>query len=167
MLIRKATLDDAEAINNIYNQGVAAGQTADIAPITIAQRITWLENHNEHTHPVFVAETDGRVVGWLSFSPYRPGRMALRYAAEISYYLDQAWQRQGIGSRLIAFALQVAPQFGFKHLIGIILDNNLPSISLLARAGFSKWAHLPNIAEFDDVICGHIYYGITLAEPTS
>ena len=30
----------------------------------------------------------------------------------------------------------------------------------MEKFGFELWGHLPNIADFDGIECGHVYYGI-------
>ncbi len=79
--------------------------------------------------------------------------------AEISYYVDENHQHQGIGKQLIAHALQEAPKCGLHNLFAILLDINQVSIALLEKNDFTLWGHLPDIAEFPDGICGQFIYG--------
>jgi L-amino acid N-acyltransferase YncA len=160
MKIRKAEAKDLNAINEIYNQAIAIKATADLEPISIQSRQKWFKDHNPDSYPVFVAEENGNVIGWLSFSAYRCGRKALRHTAEISYYIHEQYRREGIGSQLIKFALEIAISLHFKTLFAIILENNTPSIKLLEKFRFERWGLLPDIAEFDDIVCGHVYMGI-------
>ncbi len=161
MDIRKATLDDLEAIRAIYNQAIAAGfQTVDILPVTMENRRAWFEAHPPEKYPIFVAEIDGQVVGYLSLSAYRPGRLAVRHTAEVSYYLHKDHQRQGIGSALLNYALEQCPTLEIKTLFAILLESNQASYKFLEKFGFEKWGHLPRIADFDGVEMGHFYYGL-------
>ena len=159
--IRKAKVQDLEDINSIYNQAVDAKfQTADIAYISIEDRKKWFTEHEVSNYPVYVAVIDNHVAGWLSFSPYRKGRKALRYTAEISYYIDKNYQRKGIGTKLINFAIETAPKLSFKNIFAIILEKNVASIKLLKKLSFEQWAFLPDVADFDGVECGHIFLGL-------
>jgi len=157
--IRKAIIADLPRLTAIYNQAIHARQTADTIPVTVMDRQSWFDNHQVTNYPLFVIEKAGVVCGYSTLSQYRGGRAALRYAVEISYYLDKAYQRQGLGSILLNHALITAKDLGFKHAFAILLDTNLPSIRLLEKFDFEKWGHLPNIAEIDGNICGHFYYG--------
>jgi L-amino acid N-acyltransferase YncA len=159
MFIRIATHKDLEAINNIYNQAVIGGQTADITPVSMESRIKWFEGHDERTHPVFVAEENNQIMGWLSFSAYRQGRMGLRHTAEISYYVDTSHRGKGVGSMLVEQALKVAPEYHFKTLFAVILENNNPSIKLVEKNGLEKWGFMPAVAEIKGETLGHLYYG--------
>ncbi|WP_118974725.1 GNAT family N-acetyltransferase [Taibaiella koreensis] len=158
--IRIARLSDLPRIVDIYNQAVLASfETGDTAITTVAQRQDWFRSHQAGRFPVYVCEADGVVAGWLSLSPYRAGRDAFRFTAEVSYYLDKDYRRRGIGSSLLQYALDAAAQLQFKTLFGIILDRNRPSIELLKKFGFVLWGHMPAVADFDGQPCGHVYYG--------
>ncbi len=160
MDIRIANANDIEKMRIIYNQAVLAGQkTADIVPVSFENRKTWLEAHSPEKYPVFVAENENMVVGYLSLSPYRPGRMAMRYTAEVSYYIHDKYHRRGIASQLLDHAIDLCPSLEIKNLFAILMDSNEASFKLLEKFGFEKWGHLPRIADFDGVEVGHFYYG--------
>jgi len=160
MKIRPATQSDLPAINEIYNQAVRKKYcTADLDEISMAERQQWFHLHNPKRYPVFVAEENDAVIGWLCYSAYRPGRRALKSSAEVSYYLHQDHLRKGIGSRLMEFALANASHYHFKNLFAILLERNTASIRLLEKFGFERWATLPNIAEIYGEKCSHVYYG--------
>jgi len=159
--VREATENDLAAIVKIYNQAIESGSaTADISPVTVESWKLWLEEHSADEYPVFVGVNLNTVVGWCSLSAYRPGRMALRHTAEISYYIDRDVQGKGVGSLLISHSIGQCPTLGIKTLFAIILDINEESAQILEKFDFSKWGHLPNIADFDGRECGHLYYGL-------
>jgi L-amino acid N-acyltransferase YncA len=158
---RIATDKDLPVIVEIYNQAIVLGSaTADISPITLESRKLWLQEHSADHYPVFVAINLDVVVGWCSLSAYRPGRMALRHTAEISYYIDKDTRGKGVGSFLISHAIERCSTLGIKTLFAIILDINIESTQILEKFGFSKWGHLPDVADFDGQECGHLYYGL-------
>lgn len=160
MLIRVAQVDDLPMIVDIYNQAIPSQQsTGDTQPLRVADRLAWFGEHLPDQHPIFVSEVGGRVVGWCSLSAYRPGRAALRFTREISYYIATAYQRQGIGTALIENALASCPVLQIKHLLAIVLEVNQASLKLLEKMGFEKWGYLPRVADFDGKEVGHLYYG--------
>ena len=78
-MIRVAKTGDLESIVGIYNQAIDAGfQTAYRERHTVAGRANWFAEHLDPGYPMFVYEQEGKVAGWLSISPYRQGRAALR-----------------------------------------------------------------------------------------
>jgi L-amino acid N-acyltransferase YncA len=158
--VRLAVADDLPRLVAIYNQAIASGgATADISPYTVASRRAWFEEHAPDSHPIFVFDGgDGTVTGYLSLSPYR-GRPALRRTAEVSYYVDYAHHGRGIGSALMAYAVAEAPRTGKKILLAIVLEGNAPSVHLLEKFSFVRWGFLPEVAELDGNMRGHLYYG--------
>lgn len=163
MKIRTARKDDLGQIVEIYNQAVEQKfATADLTPITVKDRIKWFEEHTSDKYPIYVAAMDNNVIGWYSISPYRPGRMALRYTAEVSYYIRREYRRMGVGSKLLEHAIAQSPQLEIKTLFALLLDVNRGSIQLLEKYGFEKWGCLPGIADFDGEECGHVIYGLRI-----
>jgi len=163
--IRVAKLPDLPRIVAIYNQAVPTRQsTANTFPWTVESRMPWFNEHEPDKHPIFVAEVDAQVVGWCSLSVYRPGRFALRFTAEISYYIENNFQRQGIGQTLIRHAIGICPTLNIKNIIAVIIDRNEPSKNLLEKLGFEQWAYLPRVLDFDGQEFGEYYYGIRVVD---
>lgn len=163
MKIRIARIEDLGALVEIYNQAIAVGQrTADLTPVSVEDRKAWFEAHPPDRHPLLVAEQDGVLLGYLTLSAYRPGRMALRHTAEVSYYVHFDHHRQGVASHLLRQAIELCPALQLKTLIAILIDSNQASLRLLEKFGFERWGHLPRVAEFDGVEFGHLYYGLRM-----
>ena len=158
--MRLAQLDDLSAIVDIYNQSIPSQQsTGDTQPLRVEDRRGWFEEHRPEAYPIFVAEVEGQVAGWCSLSAYRPGRAALRFTAEISYYIAPAYHRQGIGTSLVEHTLAACPALQIRHLFAIVLEGNQASLSLLEKMGFEQWGYLPRVADFDGKEVGHLYFG--------
>jgi L-amino acid N-acyltransferase YncA len=157
--IRLSLISDLPEIDDIYNQAIKIRATAHLHPLSKQERLDWFIQHDPKKYPVFVAEIDGKVAGWLSISPYRPGRMALRYTAEISYYVHEDHCRKGIGTKLMEHALKQAPQLNNRQIFAIVLEHNTASIRLLKNFGFLQWGFLPEVADFNGKKCGQFYYG--------
>lgn len=160
MRIRHATSDDLPALVTIYNQAVALrGATADLEPVDVDSRRDWFALHSPDDYPLWIAEIDGASVGWCSLSPWRPGRGALRGAAEISYYVADGNRGTGIGSALIRHAHAAAAELGFRILFALLLDVNRPSVALLEKFGYAEWGRLPGAVAIDGVVSDHLVYG--------
>jgi phosphinothricin acetyltransferase len=163
MNIRLSNLNDLEATVEIYNQAIVTHQsTADTNTFTVNERLEWFNDHQCNEYPLYVYEIDSKVVGYIYFTGYRPGRKAMKHTAEISYYIHNDYRQREIGSDMLAFALKVSNDLNFKNLIAIILSVNIGSIKLLSKFGFTKWGCLPDIAGFDGIECSHYYYGLKL-----
>jgi L-amino acid N-acyltransferase YncA len=163
-MIRHAMKNDLEAIVRIYNEAIPIQATADTEAIEVDSRLKWFDEHNETKYPILVYEIDGRIVGWISLSTYRSGRNALRYTAEVSYYIDNNYKRQGIGSKLLHYVIQNCSDYQIKTLYAIVLEHNTPSIKLLEKFHFAQWGKLHNVADFNGKECSHIYYGLRVKD---
>ena len=163
MCIRLATIEDLTAINGIYNQAVRQRFcTAHLVPVDLEYRRNWFSHHPPERYPVYVYQEDNGIVGWVFLGAYRDDREALAHVAELSYFVDQESRGRGIGSHLLQYALNVAPECGLKILVAILLDKNPASIKLLKKFGFSQWGSMPGIASIGDETADHLYYGLKL-----
>lgn len=163
MGIKLAEYKDLGALVEIYNQAIQTHRcTADMDTFSVEERISWFEEHQSLEYPIYVYEVDNRVVGYLYFTGYRPGRRAMRYTSEISYYIHNDYKGQGIGTKMMEFAIEKGKELNFKNLIAILLEWNIPSVRLLEKFGFEEWGYLPEIADFDGEECSHLYYGLKI-----
>lgn len=162
-MIRLASENDLNGIDDIYNQAVARSfMTAHSNPMNQKERTEWFENHPPEQYPVYVFEIDSEVVGWVSLSPYRPGREALDEVAEISLYVDFNYQGEGIGFDLVKHCMNRAKTLKKRVYFAIIIQGNRGSIRLMEKCGFEKWGYLPEVIHFNGEKRGHIYYGKVL-----
>ena len=160
--LRVARESDLPAIAAIYDEAVAEAATADTEAPSLEEQRAWYAAHAPDQHPVIVAEIEGEVAAWLSFSPHRPGRGAVAGAVEISYYVRRDRRRLGLARRLLADALERCPLLGFHTAFAILLADNAPSIALLREFGFAEWGRLPGVARFGGRRVDHLYMGIEL-----
>ena len=147
--IRLADRGDAEAINAIQNYYVVHSTATFLTdPLTLEQRLAWLENRSQ-AHPVVVAEIDGSVVGWGSLEVFR-SRPAYRHTAEFSIYVHQEWHRRGIGRAILADLVTRARALGHHALVGGCCSESTAVIALLEASGFSRVAHFREVGrKFD------------------
>jgi phosphinothricin acetyltransferase len=151
MIIRDAVEADLPAIIEIYNAIVPTRMvTAELEPTTVEARLPWFREHSPDEYPFWVAESDGRVIGWLDFKKFLP-RCAYRGTAEISVYVDEQFRRRGVGQRLLEEAVARSPSLGITALVGLIFGHNEPSLKLFQRFGFERWGFFPAVAQLDGV----------------
>jgi phosphinothricin acetyltransferase len=99
---------------------------------------SWFSCHASDKYPILVAENNESIVGYLTISAYRPGRMTLRHTAEVSYFIHFEHHSKGIASRLLQHAIDMCPSIQIKTLFAILVDSNQISIRLLEKYGFEK-----------------------------
>ena len=163
MNIRIASREDLPEIVDIFNQAIRSRNSCGFTEeVDLAERQAWFEGHDASKHPVYVALLEGRIVGYGSLSPYRPGREAMKKVAEVSFFLDFDHHSKGIGSSLLRYMIKDCNRLGIETLIAILLGTNEASIALLLKHGFKEWGRMPDIIDFGDRRCGHLYYGLRL-----
>ncbi|MGN0194590.1 MAG: GNAT family N-acetyltransferase [Pseudoramibacter sp.] len=141
---------DEPRILEVLNQSIVERKvTAQLTPATMAARRDWFAMHRDPRYPIFVADQDGEVLGWMAVTPYRGGREGFSKTCELSYYLDRKCRHRGIGSALMAHALETCRELGYRHVLLIIFEHNLPSQGLAKKFGFTVWGRFPNIVDID------------------
>jgi phosphinothricin acetyltransferase len=141
MDVRLATLDDAEAIRQIYNREVTGSTvTFDLVPRSLAEQRAWLAAH-AGAHPAIVAVNGGgdgdgeTVAGFGSLTPYRD-RPAYSTTVENSVYVHHDRRGQGVGRLLLEELVNLATQHGFHSMMARIVGGHEASIALHAACGF-------------------------------
>lgn len=152
MKIRDAFETDLPVIVEIYNQSIPGRMaTGDITPITVESRLNWYREHSPTSRPIWVLESDNRIIGWLSFQDFYYRRLAYHATAELSIYIAPEYHQKGVGKKLLETAIIRSPEFKIKTLLGFIFGHNYPSLGLFEKFGFSRWGYLPQIADLDGI----------------
>ena len=135
IVVRRAEVRDAAAIARIFDAPNAIAGTLQLpypSPDAWARRLAeWPE-----TDYVFVAELAGEVVGNLglhsvSKSPRR------RHAGTLGMAVRDDVQRRGVGSALLAAAIDVADNWiGYARLELTVYTDNAAAIALYRKFGF-------------------------------
>lgn len=129
--IRKARLDDAEAIADIHvtswkSTYVDLLDEKDLSNMTFENRkILWetklqVQKKNQCT---FVIHNEEKIAGFISGGPERTKRF--NYESEIyTIYLLPEYQKQGLGTRLLRVFAEEMKQQGHQSLLVWILKKN-------------------------------------------
>jgi phosphinothricin acetyltransferase len=152
MAIRHARPVDLPEIVAIYNASIPGRMaTADLAPVSVADRRQWFADFDPARRPIWVACDPGdRPIAWLSLRSFY-GRPAYDETVEVGLYTAPAAQRRGHGRALLAHALAYAPSLRITTLLAFTFAHNGPSLTLFRNAGFLDWGLLPGVAKLDGV----------------
>ena len=135
MLLRLATLEDAEAIRQIYNLEVTTSTaTFDLVPRSLEDQRAW-QAARSGAHAVVVATDGGEVRGFGSLSPWRD-RPAYATTVEDSVYVHRDHQGQGVGKAIVTELVATATSHGFHACMARIVGGHESSIALHASCGF-------------------------------
>jgi phosphinothricin acetyltransferase len=142
--IRLATVDDFDAITDIYNHYVRVSTTTyDDEPASANERRTQFTTRPA-IHPVTVAARDGVIVGFGALNPFR-ARNGYRFTVENSVYVRHDCHRQGIGSAILADQIERARALGLHAVVAVIDAEQSASVALHARHGFFEVGRMPQI----------------------
>jgi len=135
--LRPATPSDVAAIAQIYRPAVLSGTASfELEPPSEEEMLRRYRAITDAGYPYFVAELDGRIVGYAYAGAYR-GRPGYRFTVENSVYVAPEAQGKGVGRALLLEVIAACTAKGYRLMVAVIGDSaNFASISLHRRAGF-------------------------------
>jgi L-amino acid N-acyltransferase YncA len=135
--IRTASVDDAAAIAEIYNQGIDDRvATFETVLRSAEDQRAWLKAIAGR-YPAVVAQIDGEIIGWAGAGPYRD-RECYRGIGEFSMYVRRDWRGRGVGDLLVAALVIEAERLGLWKLLSRIFTFNEASRALCRKHGFRE-----------------------------
>jgi RimJ/RimL family protein N-acetyltransferase len=141
MLIYSACLKkDRSQVIEIINRVAAEGrflQTECYTPTPVWENL--LENGADEGkgYLLVVIKDREKLVGFGRLSPDDLGG---RCTGNIGIVLLPGYRYKGIGTSLLEFIVNIAPQFGYENLTAYILFDNLVSLRLFSGRGFTRFS---------------------------
>ncbi len=139
MNIREATEADADAISDIIEPIVRAGESYALPrDWSRAQLIAyWFDA----AHVVFVAEDDG-IVGTYFIQPNQRGGGA--HVANCGYATHAAAMGRGIARQMCLHSLVVAAELGYRAMqFNFVVASNVRAVKLWSDLGFAVIGRIP------------------------
>jgi len=143
---RPASLEDAERIAQIYNEGIEDRVgTFETRLRTAADVRAWFDGR----HPVVVVDTDDAgVIAFASTSTYRP-RECYAGIAEFSVYVARHGRGRGAGTVAMRALIDAARDAGYWKLVSRIFIENTASRKLMVAMGFREVGIYEKHAQLD------------------
>jgi L-amino acid N-acyltransferase YncA len=101
------------------------------------------------THPRFVAEQAGRVIGFAALVPHHE-REAYRPTVELLVCVDARCEGRGVGRALVGALLESGRRAGFHVVLALPLAHDLRARRLLAALGFTELGALSQACAIGD-----------------
>ena len=136
--VRSATLDDLQALTDIYNHYIVhTAITFDLQTFTAATRRGWFDDHSDTgPHRLLVATgADGGCLGYATSSRWRP-KPAYDGTVEVSVYCHPDARGRGCGSALYRALFDALERENVQTLVAGVALPNPASLSLHERFGF-------------------------------
>lgn len=135
--VRPARSGDAQAICEIYNQGIEDRvATLETRLRNSDEQRAWLASRDAR-HPALVAERDDRVIGWGSLNVFNH-REAYDHVADFSIYVARSARGTGVGGRLVESLISAARDIGYHKMVLAAFEWNTAGIAMYERAGFRR-----------------------------
>jgi len=133
--LRPAIPADAEAICAIYNAAIAErSSTFETEPRSAG---VFGERIDDAQFPLLVGDLGNGPIGWAGLAPYS-NRPCYAGIGECSVYVASEARGRGVGTALTEALASTAREGGFHKLIGKLFTDNVASIRLVERCGFSS-----------------------------
>jgi L-amino acid N-acyltransferase YncA len=134
LVARAASLEDAERIAQIYNEGIEDRVgTFETRLRSAADIRAWFDG----LHPIVVVEDAGAVLAFASTSSYRT-RECYAGIAEFSVYVARNGRGRGAGRVAMQALIAAAGRAGFWKLLSRIFIENTASRGLMQSVGFRE-----------------------------
>jgi ribosomal protein S18 acetylase RimI-like enzyme len=140
MKIRAATKSDYDAVWNIFQEIVAAGDTYAFDPkMSREEALAYWFRADTNT---YIAEKDGCVVGTYILKPNQLGPGS--HVANAAFMVASDAQGSGVGRRMAEHCLTQARRMGFRAMqFNFVISTNTPATHLWEQVGFKIVGTLP------------------------
>ena len=137
IVIRRAVIDDAPALLDLYNHYVVNTHiTFDLEPRTLDQRKAWLAQFKgAGRYQCFVAVRGGRPIGWTASAPFKD-RAGYDTSVETSVYLAPGEEGRGLGKRLYRTLFDALAGEDLHRAFGGVALPNEASVGVHRVLGF-------------------------------
>jgi phosphinothricin acetyltransferase len=143
-MIRNIETKDIQRVCEIYNHYILTTNSSfEIDPVSVKEMEKRIAEFTS-VFPYLVYEEGGEVIGFCYASKFRP-RLAYRFTAEVTIYLDKEHLGKGIGKQLYQELFARLKDQGMHSLIAAIALPNEKSQALHESFGFKQVAHFKDM----------------------
>jgi RimJ/RimL family protein N-acetyltransferase len=138
LLVRTPTESDVPAIAPAFLDATVGGE-AGLPPLSEAEITLFVKERIEGLRasgrllPLMIVDAE-TIVGGASLTNYDP----LRERVEIGYWLFAEGRGRGIATRVARALARHAFDVGLQRVEAVVRPDNLPSVRVLERAGFTR-----------------------------
>jgi L-amino acid N-acyltransferase YncA len=152
--IRRATAADARGIAEVHVgswRHAYRGLLPDgfLDRLSVEEReASWREAFRDRGAAVFVAEEEGRVIGFASFGPSRDRDAGPEVGEIPAIYVDPTVVGAGVGRALLDAAIEAMREAGYRRATLWVLEANAHARRFYERAGW-RWDGTVSRHDFD------------------
>jgi phosphinothricin acetyltransferase len=137
---------DWEHVRSIYLEGIKSGNSTFETDAPSWER--WDQGHLQFAR--LVLRDGDRILGWAALAPVSK-RAVYRGVAELTVYVSESAQGQGVGRALLEALIAESERNGIWTLQASIFPENTASVKLHLRCGFREVGRRERIAVLNGV----------------
>ncbi|EHR00848.1 GNAT family N-acetyltransferase [Bradyrhizobium sp. WSM471] len=142
--VRRLRAGDLPSVTEIYNAACRAREsTQGMRPWSVKE----MEEFITESHlgvEAYTCASNGAVVGWAAFTPYRV-REDVRHTAEMSIYVQHSARRKGVGCALVRTLLNRAKILDLHCVLAMTFEDTPDVVSFIEKHAFSRAGCFPEI----------------------
>ena len=144
--IRKVTLEDAEAIQEIYNYYILNSIVTFDEEVKTLDEIKYKITDTIEKYPWFVLIENETLIAFTYANQWKD-KSAYNQSVEGTIYIKNKYEGKGIGTTLYTYLINYLKSNGYHSILGVISLPNDSSVILHEKLKFEKVAHFKEIGK--------------------
>jgi ribosomal protein S18 acetylase RimI-like enzyme len=136
IIIRLATVNDAEQISNVWKVICAERvYTAIDRPFTPQEEKGYIESLSER-EGIFLAILNNKIIGFQSLDLWAKFSDSFNHVGVIGTFVLPEWRRRKVGYKLAEYIFNFARKNGYEKLVIYVRSSNLNAQAFYKKLGF-------------------------------
>ncbi len=166
MMIRLMEEKDLPEVLDIYNDIILTSKAVyRYETQSLEEKKQWFKEQQASNNPLLVFDENGAVVGFATYSQFRP-YPGYKYTMEHSMYVHRDHYQKGIATKLMLELIRIAQEHGIKTLIAGIDGENIGSIKVHEKLGFEYVGTIKNAGYKFEQWLDLVFYQLQLTGQT-
>lgn len=165
-MIRLMEEKDLPEVLDIYNDIILTSKAVyRYETQSLEEKKQWFKEQQASNNPLLVFDENGAVVGFATYSQFRP-YPGYKYTMEHSMYVHRDHYQKGIATKLMLELIRIAQEHGIKTLIAGIDGENIGSIKVHEKLGFEYVGTIKNAGYKFEQWLDLVFYQLQLTGQT-
>lgn len=150
ILIRKASIQDAEKISSIWTTICSERKYSAIStPFTPEQERDYISSLSDR-EGIFVAELEGQIIGFQSLEKWAKFTDSFNHVGVIGTFMIPEWRKKHIGIQLTQYTFSFARNHNYEKIVIYVRAKNSGAITFYKNLGFIQKGILKNQVKIDN-----------------
>lgn len=136
---------DLEFVKDVYNYYILNSTAIFYLYPLSDSEVRKIVPLNHSRYKSFLIKVDNNVCGFCYITKFKP-KEAFDITVEITIYLLPNYGGRGIGYEAMKLFEPYIRDAGFSNVIGLITDDNISSIRLFEKSGYTRCGHIKKVA---------------------